>query len=191
MNDVTRRLAFERLIAAHPAVLVTDVAQDVSQSDFDLQQQKSRRGLGGAIGILLAPGGQLVLVRRTGLYAGWALPGGTVEIDEPVEDAFRREIQEEIGVGISAATLFLVETKRLVSPAGEQATFFLAVFGARMDEEVLPPATPDALSEGLEAALFRPDDLPAPMILCDREKIDMYLAGTPGDVSPASSAATP
>ncbi len=191
MNDVTRRLAFERLVAAHPTALVTAVVQAVSQRDFERQEEKSRRALGGAIGILRSRGGQVVLVERTGLYAGWALPGGTVESGEPFEDAFRREIQEEIGVRVSSAALFLVETKRLVSPAGDEAVFFLAVFGAAMEEDALPPPTPEALREGLVAALFRPDELPASMILGDREKLDLYLAAPLGDVSRASGAARP
>lgn len=180
MNDrdgsIERAAALHELIAAHPAADTAEVVQALSQDDFDRQRAKARGTRGGAIGIVAAAGGELVLVRRTGLYCGWALPGGTVEHGEAFDAAFRREIEEEIGVGVTAVSLLLVETKQLVAPTGEQAMFLLAVFGARLREHQLPGPTAEAIREGLEAALFHPNQLPSSMILGDRQKLDRYAS---------------
>jgi len=59
-----------------------------------------------AVGILIDPDGRFLLTSRpTGkVYAGfWEFPGGKLEAGESVEQALRRELQEEIGVTIGAA----------------------------------------------------------------------------------------
>lgn len=167
--------ALGELLAAYPSARTSVVVQDLSQEDFDRQRRKARGMRGGAIGILSAPSGELVLVRRTGLYAGWALPGGTVEPGEAFDAAFRREIEEEIGVAARSVELLLAETKHLVSPTGERVLFLLAVFGARILERTLPPRTAEAVREGLEVALFHPEMLPSHMILGDRQKLDLFV----------------
>jgi 8-oxo-dGTP diphosphatase len=64
--------------------------------------------------------GKLLLVQRlTEPEAGcWGLPGGRVDPFEPLADAVRREIHEELGILIGdAALLCLVE---LIDRAGEE-----------------------------------------------------------------------
>ncbi|MBA4212938.1 MAG: 8-oxo-dGTP diphosphatase MutT [Polaromonas sp.] len=59
-----------------------------------------------AVGVLLAPDGAFLLTSRPQgkVYAGcWEFPGGKLEAGETVEQALRRELQEEIGITIGAA----------------------------------------------------------------------------------------
>ena len=59
-----------------------------------------------AVGVLIAPDGRFLLTSRPAgkVYAGyWEFPGGKFEAGESVEQALRRELQEEIGVTIGSA----------------------------------------------------------------------------------------
>jgi 8-oxo-dGTP diphosphatase len=62
-----------------------------------------------AVGILIAPGGEYLLTTRPPgkVYAGyWEFPGGKLEVGESVEQALRRELQEEIGVTVGPVQLW-------------------------------------------------------------------------------------
>ena len=59
-----------------------------------------------AVGVLIDAQGRFLLTSRPEgkAYAGyWEFPGGKLEASESVEQALRRELQEEIGVTIGAA----------------------------------------------------------------------------------------
>lgn len=59
-----------------------------------------------AVGVLIQPDGQFLLTSRPPgkVYEGyWEFPGGKLEAGETVEQALRRELQEEIGILIGAA----------------------------------------------------------------------------------------
>ena len=65
-----------------------------------------------AVGVLLreSDGALLITSRPPGKpYAGyWEFPGGKIEAGETVEQALRREMQEELGVEIAAAEVWKV-----------------------------------------------------------------------------------
>lgn len=65
-----------------------------------------------AVGVLIRPDGDFLLTSRPPgkVYEGyWEFPGGKLEHGESVEDALRRELQEEIGVTIGAVHPWKVE----------------------------------------------------------------------------------
>jgi len=168
---------FQALIRQFPDARLTTADQPLPEADFEAQKHKrfSCRALGGAIGIIHNARGQIILAKRSGMHAGRSLPGGTVEEGEDFSAAFCREIREEIGVSLDQVDLIDVERKKFISPQGETFDFLLAVFEARMREKELPGPTDDAIAEGLEIALFYPDDIPSEMILGDRQKLTQHL----------------
>ena len=61
-----------------------------------------------AVGVLMQGEAFLLTSRPEGkVYAGyWEFPGGKLEADESVEQALRRELQEELGITIGAAQVW-------------------------------------------------------------------------------------
>ena len=71
----------------------------------------SRKHTEVAVGILIGPDGALLLSTRPEgkPYAGyWEFPGGKIEAGETVEQALRRELEEELGITIAAAEVWRV-----------------------------------------------------------------------------------
>ncbi len=65
-----------------------------------------------AVGILLQADGSFLMTSRPvgKVYAGyWEFPGGKLEAGESVEQALRRELQEEIGISIGHVAPWRVE----------------------------------------------------------------------------------
>jgi 8-oxo-dGTP diphosphatase len=65
-----------------------------------------------AVGVLLRPDGAFLLTSRPvgKAYAGyWEFPGGKLEAGESVEQALRRELQEELGIDIGPVTPWRTE----------------------------------------------------------------------------------
>jgi len=70
-----------------------------------------------AVAVLTRADGKVLLARRPAgkVYAGyWEFPGGKVEPDEPVIDALKREIREELGAQVERATPWI--TRLFVYP---------------------------------------------------------------------------
>jgi len=78
----------------------------VVDADPGVERPVGRPVVDVAVGLLIAPDGRFLLTSRPvgKVYAGyWEFPGGKLEAGESVEQALRRELQEEIGVTIGAA----------------------------------------------------------------------------------------
>ena len=78
-----------------------------------LESGKDRQIVEVAVGVLIRPDGDFLLTSRPPgkVYEGyWEFPGGKLESGETVEQALRRELQEEIGISIGPVQAWKVET---------------------------------------------------------------------------------
>ena len=112
----------------------------------------------GASVIVEDAAGRTLLGRRTDNHA-WGYPGGSVEPDEDVEEAARRELFEETGLRAGNLELFGVYSgPRLhyVYPNGDEVSNIDIVFLCRDFSGTLCPQ-PEEIEE---LAWFAPDALP-------------------------------
>jgi 8-oxo-dGTP diphosphatase len=80
--------------------------------DADQPRSADRNLVQVAVGVLMRGDHAFLLTSRPEgkAYAGyWEFPGGKLEADETVEQALRRELQEEIGITIQDCTLWKTE----------------------------------------------------------------------------------
>ncbi len=161
----------------HPEAELSAVTYQVGEEFFEAQKEiELEEELKGFTSVIvLSQDSKIVLARKSYGTPGWCLPGGGVELDESFMEGAKREILEELGVRLENVSLVLIEEETFLSPSGEQAHSLLGVFAGDMRRFALPPLTDGAKEEGLELALFDPENLPEEMGLTDRQKIEAYL----------------
>ena len=106
--------------------------------------------------------GRLLLGRRSDDHK-WGYSGGSVEIDEPVEDCARRELLEEMGLIARELEFFCVNSgpeAHHVYPNGDEVSNFEIVYLCRNYMGV--PKNTDGEMEVL--CFFRPEDINLEMI---------------------------
>ena len=84
----------------------------VADADQPREGGVGRKVVEVAVGVLIRPDGQFLLTSRPPgkVYEGyWEFPGGKLESGESVEQALRRELQEEIGITLAAAHPWKIE----------------------------------------------------------------------------------
>lgn len=131
-----------------------------------------RRPVVGFLAVARTADGRYLLVRR-GDTGEWALPGGTLEWGETLQQALPRELLEETGARLVAPGALLGVWS---SPARDLRFHAVTVVvGALVESPTSPPV--NAL-EILEVRLFRDDELPAPLAHGQDELFAAARAGT-------------
>ncbi len=116
-------------------------------------------------------GGKIVLIERKNPPYGWALPGGFVDEGETVEQAVRREMEEETTLSLEKLEQFHVYSGPERDPRGHTVT---VVFTARGKGELT--AQDDAKGIGLFTEATLPEE-----IAFDHRKILMDYFRIPKD----------
>lgn len=84
----------------------------IADGDRPREGGNNRKTVDVAVGVLIKPNGDFLLTSRPlgKVYEGyWEFPGGKLEAGETVEQALRRELQEEIGITIGSVIQWKVE----------------------------------------------------------------------------------
>ena len=101
--------------------------------------------------------GRLLLGKRTDNHL-WGYSGGSVEIDEPVEDCARRALEEEMGLTADELEFFCVNSgpeTHYVYPNGDEVSNVEIVYLCRRYHGTLRPQE----SEMEELRFFRPEEI--------------------------------
>ena len=93
--------------------------------------------------ILISKHKSVLLIQRSGepFKGKWALPGGFIELDESLETACHRELEEETGLKVDKLTQFKAYGAVDRDPRGRTIS---VIFYSFQDEEAIPMAGDDA-----------------------------------------------
>ena len=118
--------------------------------------------------------GRILLGKRTDNHL-WGYSGGSVEIDEPVEDCARRELQEEMGLTAEEIEFFCINSgpeTHYIYPNGDEVSNIEVVYLCRKYHGTVQPQA----AEMEELRFFRPAEISISMISPPiRTVIDRFL----------------
>ncbi len=124
-------------------------------------------------GVIIYKNGKILLQnRRDTLY--WGLHGGCVEIGETVEDAAKRELQEETGLIANTLELFNVfsgEDMLYTYPNGDEVYVVTVIYICQNFSGELLAET----NETVALKWFDLDDIPKEISLLDKKPIQAFL----------------
>lgn len=107
------------------------------------------------VDVVIEVDGGIVLIRRQNPPHGWALPGGFVDYGERVEEAARREMEEETSLAVTLVDLLGVYS----DPSRDARTHTIStVYVGRAT------GAPRAADDAAEIGVFREDTLPVPLV---------------------------
>ena len=112
-----------------------------------------------------------VLLVRHGYRPGWFFPGGGVEWNETIETALTRELEEEVGVTLTAAPVLHGIFANFANFPGDHIAVFVVRHWQRRSEY-------RKLGEIAEAGMFAVCDLPERTDAGTRARLDEILNGT-------------
>jgi len=118
-----------------------------------------------AADVIIELDGKLVLIERKNFPFGWAIPGGFVDIGEPVEVAAMREALEETSLEVELRALLGIYSRPDRDPRGHTVT---AVYIGRGS------GTPKAADDAKNIGLFTLNQLPAPLAFDHAEILTEY-----------------
>jgi len=121
----------------------------------------------GVLGIVLDDAGRVLLVEQT-YRSGWYLPGGGVRKKEPLDEALRRELREEVGVEPSEPPRF----HGLYWNFAESKSDYVAVFVVERWSR-----QPARSIEIADDRFFAPDELPEDTSPAARRRIAELTSG--------------
>ena len=123
--------------------------------------------------IIIETGRQgIVLIRRKNTPRGWALPGGFVDYGEALEEAARREAQEETGLTVELIRQLHTYSDPVRAPRHHTIT---TVFIARPTGA--PGVAPVAADDAEEIGIFTQANLPQPLMFDHAKILADYFAG--------------
>ncbi len=105
------------------------------------------------VDVIIETAGGVVLVERAHAPLGWALPGGFVDVGEPLARAARREAKEETGLDVELTEQLFAYSDPARDPRGQTVS---VVFVGRVPDGARPVGGDDAA----RAAVFELDALP-------------------------------
>ena len=94
---------------------------------MESRQYPSRPFLG--VGALIFEEGKILLVERgkEPLKGYWSLPGGIVETGEKLEEAIRREVEEETGLDVEPYAMFEIFERIMPDPQGRPEYHYVLI----------------------------------------------------------------
>lgn len=129
-----------------------------------------RRGMTlGAQGAIIGEDDRVLLVRHS-YRPGWFFPGGGVEWGETVEAALERELEEEVGVTLTAPAELHGIFANHVSFPGDHIALYVVRHWRRREHY-------RQAGEIAEAAMFAPDELPNSIDRGTARRLDEILNG--------------
>ena len=142
--------------------------------------QKLRRVYGHETLILSGTGGAIIrdgkiLLVRNNEFGKWQIPGGLQEIGESVEACTEREIKEELGLDLKAATLISMYSDpkwTAAYPNGDQIQPLAFLF--LMEGDLSPLSLQK--SEVSEARFFAPEEMPGHTLALSAQMVRDWAA---------------
>jgi len=119
-----------------------------------------------AADVIAEVGDRIVLIERKNFPPGWAIPGGFVEVGEPVERAAIREAWEETSLEVDLRALLGVYSRPDRDPRGHTVTVVYIGRGR---------GTPHARDDAKATGLFMPDEPPQPLAFDHAEILADYM----------------